>query len=320
VKPRTFAAADALNAFADAVVARSVNDTKSADTKLRQAVNADPDFLPAQLMAMQFFTAMGQSADALTAAKRVLELDPTNMEAARSVARATLIGGDLQEAFAVYDLILRRQPNDAEALNLVAHYAASAGDAARFNATLARLKRVPPLQVEAHEPDLLAEAGQIDRAVQRYYVVEESMPTNSALALKIGRLSVLRHSLEIADIELKKLMVSDPLYGYHILSAYIAAEKRDRATAERALEIALGAAVPGDDSWTCAAEVYAILNDTTGAINAIEQAARRKEPSAGYILANPLFRYLQNDSRFQKVREDLVAQQEETRAALAQMR
>jgi tetratricopeptide (TPR) repeat protein len=319
-QPRTYAAADALNSFADAVVARSLNDSKLTDAKLRQAMGSDPNFLPAQLMAMQFFTVSGKPADALAAAKQVIALDPSNLAAARNVARAMLMTGDLQETFAAYDLILKRDPNDAEGLNLIARYAASAGDTPRFNAMLTRLRRVPAMQVAAHEPDLIAQSGRINAAIPGYYKIEESVPNNPVLSLKIGRLSVLRHSLEIADLELKKLMTSDPLYGYHMLSAYIGAEKKDRETAMKELSAALEASVPGDDSWTYAAEVHTILNDTAGSLAALQKATARKEPSASYVLANPLFGYLANDSKFQNVRAQFTKQQEETKAALAQVR
>jgi hypothetical protein len=77
--------------------------------------------------------------------------------------------------------------------------------------------------------------------------------------------------------------------------------------------------VPGDDSWTSAAEVHAILNDTPGVLASLEKATERKEPTTTYILANPLFRYLENDVRFGKIKEALIAQQGEIRAAIAQM-
>lgn len=318
--PRTYAAASALNSFADAVVARKASDTTRADKSLRDAMAADPAFLPAQLMAMQFFAASGRSEDALAAAKQVIALDPSNLIAARSVARSTLAAGDLQQSFAAYDLILRREPRDAEALNVIGRYAASAGDLPKFNATLARLKAIPVIQASVHEPDYLAETGRLDAAIQRYYVVEEAVPNNAALALKIGRLAVLRHSLEIAEIERKKLMVSDPLYGLHMLNAYIAAENRQREPALQELELALAASEPGDESWTSAAEVHAILNDTPGVLAALEKAVQRKEPSAGYVPASPLFRYLENDAKFRDVRERFSAQQSEAKTALAQVR
>jgi hypothetical protein len=182
------------------------------------------------------------------------------------------------------------------------------------------MKALPSIQVDAHEPDILVTNGRIDAAIQRYYTVEESAQDNAALALKIGRLSVLRHSLPIAEIEQKKLAQSDPLYGHHMLNAYIAAEKRDRATAQAELDTALSASSPGDASWTCAAEVYTLLDDTQRALDALEKAAQRKEPTAAYVMAHPLFRYLASDPRFLKVKDSLLAQQAEIKTALAQIR
>ena len=85
------------------------------------------------------------------------------------------------------------------------------------------------------------------------------------------------------------------------------------------LETALKVATPGDDSWTSAAEVYAILNDTAGVLRSLETAAKRKEPTAAYVLAHPLFRYLESDARFQAVKAQFTAQQAEIRGALAQL-
>jgi tetratricopeptide (TPR) repeat protein/tRNA A-37 threonylcarbamoyl transferase component Bud32 len=320
VPPRSYAVPDALNSFADAVVARSMNDPARADTSLRASMQSDPSFLPAQMLAMEFFASQGKDADAIAAAKQVVALDPANLDAARRVARASLMGGDLQQAFSFYDLVLQREPSDAEALNLLARYSAATGDAPTFTAALSRLRRLPPMQRTSHEPDLIAAQGRIDAAMQRYYAVEEQTPNTPSLALKIGRLSVLRHSLEMANLQLSKLEQHDPLYGHHMLKAYIAAEKRQNDVAAQELETALASAVPGDESWTYAAEVHAIMNDTPAALASLEKAVQRKEPTAGYILASPLFRYLQNDPRFASVRESLIAQQGEIRTALAQVK
>lgn len=319
-QPRTYAVADALNSFADAVVARSLNDAAKTDASLRDAMAKDPAFLPAQVLAMEYFTSAGKEADALAAAKHVMELEPSNLVAARKVARASLMLGDLQQAFAGFGAVLKQDPKDAEALNHVARYALGAGDTQMFNATLAKMRGLPTMVIAAHEPDVLSAAGRIDVAIQRYYAVEETAPDSAALTLKVGRLSVLRHSLEMANYKLEKLAKSDPLYGYHMLSAYIAAEKRQPDIAARELQTALSAAVAGDDAWTSAAEVHAILNDTSAAMAALEKAAQRKEPTAAYVLAHPLFRYLQSDARFEKLKETLVAQQAEIRTALAQVK
>lgn len=320
MQPRTVAKAEALNPFADALLARSLNDVTRADNSLRAALAADPNFLPGQLLAMHFFASQGKKDEALAAARQVAALDPTNLDATRTVARASLIGGDLKQAFAMYDLVLRREPKDAEALNLIARYAASIDDTARFQSTLARMRGIPSSSVNVHEPDLIANAGRLDAAVQRYYTVEETAGNNAALALKIGKLAVLRHSLEMADFQLNKLEQADPLYGAPMLRAYIAAEKKDRGAAEAELKKALAASTPGDDSYTSAAEIYAILADTPAVIASLEKAVARKEPTAAYIIANPLFRYLDSEPAFQKLRQMLGIQKEEVREALLQIK
>ncbi|HYH08048.1 MAG TPA: protein kinase [Thermoanaerobaculia bacterium] len=319
-KPRVFAQAAAVNSFADAVFARSINDGARADASLRAAMASDPQFLPAHLVAMDFFASRGNEADSIAAAKQVVVLDPGNVGAARKVAQASLASGDIPAALTHFDLVLRFDPKNAEALNCIAQYALSANDAARFNAALAKMKALPPVHVTAHEPDLLAAAGRIDAAIGRYYKVEETAPENAALALKIGRLAVLRRSLPVADVELKKLANLDPLYGYHLLSAYIAAENQNAADAEKALKLAVAAARPGDMTWTSSAEVHAILSDTSGVLSALEKAAQRKEPTAAYVLAHPLFRYLESDARFRNVAASLTQQQAEVREALARLR
>jgi Tfp pilus assembly protein PilF len=314
---RPVARAETMNAFAEATMARASGNPQRADVSLRKAIAADPSFLPAQLLAMEFFAATGRDADAVAAARQVLALDPANLDATRRVARASLIAGDLRQAFALFGLVLERNPLDAEALNHHARYATAVGDGPRFKAALGRLERLPPMQVAAHEPDLLAAAGRFDAAMRGYYDIEDATGGSASLALKIGRLSVLRHSLPIAEIQLAKLEQLDPLYGYHLLNAYIAAEKRDRPGAVRALETALGSATPGDDSWTAAAEVYTILADTKRTLDSLERAAQRKEPTAAYVVANPLFQYLGNEPRYRRLRVALTQQQEEILTALA---
>jgi len=316
-KPHRIASDETLEALAEAVAARTANDAERAQTAIRKAVTLDPQFLPSQQAAMEIFAEAGLNEESVEAARQIVALDPANLDATRRVARASLISGDIRQAFELFSLVLKREPRDAESLNLFARYALSAGDTARFNATLEQLKAVTPREVAAHEPDALAAAGRLDAAIQRYYTVEETNPDNPALALKVGRLAVLRHSLPIAEIELAKLQKSDPLFGYHMLSAYIEAEKGNRAASLRELETALASAVPGDDAWTSAAEVYAILSDTNSVLASLEKAAARKEPTAAYVLAHPLFRYLENEPRFQKVATLLGEQQSEVRAALA---
>ncbi|HEV2721804.1 MAG TPA: hypothetical protein VG323_17425, partial [Thermoanaerobaculia bacterium] len=311
-RPLTQAAA--LNAFADAVEATGSNDAAKTDASLRAATAADPNFLAAHVMAMRFFDKQGKEADALDAAKRVTQIDPSNADAARMIARAGVRAGDLGTGIAGYATVLHRVPNDIEALNTIGRYACAVPDRAKFGAVVGR---VSPQVAAVQPPDLLLATGRIDDAASKFYELERQTPSNTSIALKIGRMAVLRHSAEIAEIELKKLQDSDPLYGTHLLKAYIAAAKNDKAGAANELKLAQTASVAGDDFWTCAAEVAAISGDARGTLDALERAAARKEPTASYILSNPLFRFLVNEPRFAKVREALQAEQNEIRAALA---
>ena len=313
-RPQSSAAA--YNAFADAVVAASANDPKKTEAGLRAAIKADPGFLPAQLMAMRFFTVQAKDADAVSAAKQVLSADASNLEAAQIVARTGLKTADLASAISGYAAILGKDPKNLEALNILGRYALSAADTAKFNAVLQKLSANPD-EASIQAPDLLLASGRLDEAVQNYYSIEEKTPNNPALALKIGKLAVLRHSAQMADIELAKLEKADPNYGAHILKAYIAAGSGAKAGADAELQAALAASKPGDDYYTNVAEVAVISNDPKAAFEALQKAVARKEPTASYILANPLFRFLQSEADYTKLHDDLVAQQAEVRTALA---
>jgi Serine/threonine protein kinase len=315
IQPRGAASAVAYNAFADAAASNAVKDDAKAELALRNAIKADPNFLPTELFAFRFFDARGKEADAVAAAKQVIVLDPTNMDAARRVARASLAAGDLASAFNAFGTVLQHEHSDAEALNVIGRYALAAGDDGHFSAALSRLGASDAALI--HAPDVLVASGRIDNAAEKYYDLEQRMPHNPALALKIGRIAVLRHSTEMAEIELKKVEQADPSYGAHILKAYIAAQSGNKAAADVEMKAAASASKLGDDYWTTVAEIAAMTGDARGVNDALEHAAARKEPTASYVLANPLFRFLQSDARFQKLQETLRGQQSEIRSALA---
>lgn len=315
--PRPLPAPAAINAFTDAVAAGAAKDDAKTEAALRAAVKADPAFLAAQQMALSFFTLRGKDKEAIEAARQVVALEPGNLDAARALARASLRGGDVGEAFNAYGAILKQQQSDAEALNALGRYAVGAADAPRFQTALNRLRRVAPREVEVHAPDMLVATGRLEDAINPYYDIEVNVPDNPALALKIGRIAVLRRTIPIAELELAKLEKNDPQYGYHLLRAYMAAQRGDRTAAGKELDEARVGMRAGDDYWTSAAEVYALMADNSAVIAALENAAARKEPTSSYVLTNPLFTYLASDARFQKVRQAMAANQRDIQSALA---
>ena len=172
---------------------------------------------------------------------------------------------------------------------------------------------MPPLQVEAHEPDLLAAAGRLGVAADRYYDVSSKGSGQPRAVAEDGRLYVLRHTLVLADDELKKLAQSDPLYGHHMLKAYIAAENRNAPEAKAELEKALTAAEPGrrlvDLRRRGARDPRGHERRARGAGEggAAEGADRRVRPR------QPALPLPRSEPRFQKSR-DFTAQQDEVRA------
>ena len=311
---------EALNAYTDAVT--SLNDPATAEPAIRTALAADPNFMAAQILAMRFFAAQGKTEEAVNAGRKIVALDPDNLTASRDLARMALTLGAIEPAFDAFDAILRKNPSDAEALTAVARYAASVGDSRRFTAALTRLNASTPANLVAvHAPDILLAGGQMELAIDKYYDIEVNVPDNAALAMKIGRISVLRRAMPIAELELQKLERGDPAFGRHLLKAYMSASRGSagRAEAEAELDAAAAASTPGDDFWTSAAEVYAMLGVTDEVIEALERAAARKEPTSSYILTNPLFTYLRSEPRYLEVRRQLAAQQNEIRSALSQI-
>ncbi len=313
------ASPDALNAYAAALTATAANDAAKAETSMKTAVTADPHFLPAQLLAMRYYSMRNEAQPAIDAAKQVMALDPTNMDAARMVARAMLAVGDVGGAFGAYRVILQNNAGDDEAMTIIARYAASIGDTATYTKARQRLSRMDASQIELHDGDTLAAAGKLEAAVDKYYKDEETAANNHALSLKIGRIAVLMQSVPIAELELNKLKQSDPVYGYHLVRAYIAGHQKNAVEAQQELTLALQASTPGDDYWTCAAEVYVLTGENDKVIDALGRAVARKEPTSAYILASPLFAYLNDDARFQQVRAAAAAEQQDIRNALAQI-
>lgn len=314
VSPRLGTNPVAGNAFVEAVAAKAAGNEAGEEAALQSAIKADPAFQPAQRMAMRFFSDHGKDAEALAIAKQITTSDEGDVDAARVMARSCLKAGDPSSAIRWYARVLQRDRSDLEALNLTGHYALAAGDEKSFTFCLRELGARHG--AELHAPDALAFAGRIDAAVAQYYDIERVTPDNPALRLKIGRIAVLRHSKEIAETELKELQRLHSEYGVHLLEAYLAAEAQAGSEAAADLKAAEALSHPGDDFRTCAAEVAALKGDVNATMESLERAATRGEPTAAYILTNPLFSFLKTDSRYGHLAGTLTRQQSEIRVAL----
>jgi tetratricopeptide (TPR) repeat protein len=223
--------------------------------------------------------------------------------------------GDPKATIAELSEVLARDRTNQEALTAAGLYALGVGDEAIFARVLAGLDGPPDSRL-LHEPDLLMASARIDQAASPYFDLEREQPANAALALKIGRIAVLRHMSSIADIEIQKLERLDPSYGLPMLRAYIHAQDERRNEAEAELKKAQLVAPWYAQPYTNAAEVYAILGVPPRVLESLEMAVARGEPSGAYVLNNPLFRFLREDARFIRLKSLIEAQQSAIRQAL----
>ncbi|HEY5609597.1 MAG TPA: hypothetical protein VIL97_00205, partial [Thermoanaerobaculia bacterium] len=284
---------------------------------IKLSLAADTGFLPSQLLGLELFEASNDRAAAITSAAKILELDSKRTDIARKLWRWQLESGNPAGAIAATRIILANNPSDEEALATIGRYALGANDAVLFNKVVTKLRRMG--RDDLHEADLLFAAGRIEPAASKYYELVGGDPQNAALALKTGRISVLRRAVSLAELELKKLETLDPAFGYHLLKAYVAAEGRDRGSAEAELKIAESAAPFGASFYTEAAEVYAVLGDPQKLMENLQKAVARGEPTQTHILSSPLFKFLEDedDGTFQSMKSAIQDQRRAVAASLA---
>ncbi|HVR44718.1 MAG TPA: serine/threonine-protein kinase [Thermoanaerobaculia bacterium] len=314
---------EALAKFVEAVAAsRSPNpaDRARAAAAAKAAIAADPRFVPAARLAIPLLLETGDREGAIAAAEIVVEHQPHERSLRRDLVGWLRSDGRAADAIRHVAALFDAGDSDPELFLFVGRQALSAGDAEAFSRILPRVEQTAGARTPLHAADMTAARGRFAAAAQQYYAVEPDQPDNGPLALKIGRIGVLRHSLPVADLELEKLQRLDPSYGAPLLRAYIAAENRNAAAAVAALREAQRGAGPNDDFHTASAEVYAVLSDHQGILRSLRSAVEAREPAFEYIQSNPLFAYLRQDRDFAPLREEMRRVQAEIRQALAPLR
>ncbi|MHB0969410.1 MAG: flagellar basal body-associated FliL family protein [Thermoanaerobaculia bacterium] len=309
--------------FLEALVATSGRPGREENAKaaasLSMALQEDPSFLPAHFFAFDFYRAAGNLEAARASGRAVREFEPNHSGMIRELAKIEFGTGNPAGGLNALRAIMERDPEDRDVLLAIARHSVSVGDKEVFAKAAAKLREPDPATVPVHDADLALAAGRIESAIGRYYDLEVEQPQNPALALKIGRIAVLRRSVEIAELELGKLEKLDPDYGYLVLKAYVEAQGGNADAAHSLIEKALANARWMDDPHTAAAEVHAILGENDAVVTSLDKAVAASEPTIGYIVANPLFTYMTNDPVFAGIRERIDAQRAAVSAELRKM-
>lgn len=300
-----------LQRFAEAARTRNGKSVQSV-------ITADPKFVPALRLGLEVFANDADSARAIQTAQRLLALYPEESVTRRQMVSWQVTSGRVADAVPQVETLLKADPGDADALFNVARLSLSALDEDRFRKAATRHAAAAGKR-HFHDADLALAQGKIDAAARSYYEAERADPQNPALALKIGRIAVLRHSMTMAELQLEKLRKLDPRYGYPLLQAYIAAEKRLPDEAEKNLQQARAAATWKDDPMTSSAEIYAILSQHAKVMESLRAMASQGEATLTYTLSNPLLRYLEVEAEYQTLRAELEVKRAELRSALQQL-
>jgi hypothetical protein len=283
--------------------------------QLAAALENDADFLPGWWWIHRAeLEGAGVQELRLEALRNLSRLLPEDAELARDLGQRELERGSLPQALRAFARVRSSEGADGEVGGIFGLAALAAHQRALF-LRLVEETESPRL----HPADFAVSEGRIDDGVKEYYASQPDEPDNHFLSFKIGRIAVLRRSPQIAALELEKLEKAGAEPMASLMRAYVAADRQDRAAAERELRPVIESPRWEDSVSFHAAEIYALLRDERRALAALERSVERGEPMMQAIPRNPLFRYLFNEPRFREIVRRLGERQREIAETLRQV-
>ncbi len=129
-------------------------DHRAARQYVLEAIDAAPAVAAYRVSLVAVLLALGETAEALTAAERAVALAPQQVEVRLALGNAHLASGDVEAAIAAYEAVLATHPNSAEALNNLGSALHRAG---RFGEAETALRRA--IALRPHHAGQLANLG-----------------------------------------------------------------------------------------------------------------------------------------------------------------
>ena len=222
----------------------SEHRTADARTRVEAQIKQSPNDATSQVLAAQTYLALGDSAAAESAFRRVLELDGSRLDAYTSLARIYVQQNRLDDALNEFDQRAKRDPKDASARTMIGmiYELKKQPDQARksYEAALAIDPRTP---VAANNlAQHYADTGEnLDLALQLAQTAKTGLPDRPEVDDTLGWVYYKKGLAPLAIRSFKLCVAAkpdNPTFLAHLGLAY--AQNKDREPARQALKKALG--------------------------------------------------------------------------------
>ena len=293
----------------EARIARTTGDVAAADRAFRAAIARAERDVPLLIEAAAFYERAGQSVEAETLYRKVLELDPKNRPAARQLAVVLSARGD-SESWAQARQILgpaevANEPEDRLARAMVLTRSANPADTNQaiqaLEALLSDLPAKHPTAAVAREVfvDVLVKAGRVERASQVASV--SAIEGNDAGAIALYAKTLIQNkNPAAAEWQLDRLAALKPGDPREAgLRAKLIWDRSRPLEAATALERAYTIREDAPGAETLGREAFMILigmgSDSRDVAKRLARRLARRDPTRSWMLAKVIAREGLND-------------------------
>jgi tetratricopeptide (TPR) repeat protein len=229
------------------LTAADLSEHKPAEAKSRIArrLAATPNDAGVHFIAATTFATLAENASAETAFKRVLELDPNNLDAYGGLARVYVSDRRLDEAKREFEELAKRQPKPVAAKTMVGMILELQNRPADARTIYEQVLLIDSEAAIASNnlAVVYAEKGEnLDVALRLAQTAKSKMPNRHEVDDTLGWVYYKKGLYSLAIAPLKQSAAAapeNPLYQYHLGLAYAQNGDRDKArqTLRRALEL-----------------------------------------------------------------------------------
>jgi len=312
---------EANEAFELAMVQINQGNTSRAQELCQRAVTLDSHFAAAhQFLGITYDVQVqnGESNDASLFYKadeelrRAIKEDPSLLDVHSELAGVAFMQGDKQRALAELNQLQVRDPR-VQGWRLNLHYMAEENGAAKELA-LSILERNPLfLPARSVLAEILLAEGEAAGALRQARTLAEQAPNSVIGVMSLSWAYMATDDLNKARslLEEKRVLLGNN-YSWRLTWALLLALENKREEALRAMDDATLKWAEADVFVTLhAAEFYALLGDTSKAIEWLDRAVRKGDERVEWFRKNPRLASIRNDPSFQRIIDSIQARRKQ---------